>query len=554
MTEAWLNKGNFNRALAACQKAIWNQSDDVDTNDIFFNPPIHKVRDKFGYLKTLKTKIKILQRLDSNAELLLPTFETCITAIELMDSLRSVYHSDASKTFLGSNGFPIFESAICTALKLYQNTEKKSYLKYAFSFAEKSKALLLLESSKILNNEEEALNTELSGIIKSGKLINSDLFFYERKLFEEQRKSTNANLLKIKNWEAKLKGLRSAAEKNRFHLETTFPDYYHLNHDLSVVSVEEIQDILLQSQRKKSAFIEYFLGDSALYIFFISKDIFQVFEFPDVDTLNQALSDILYLQSINPNSIRQDSLSLSSYQKYTQAAYLLYQQLLAPCLENKPVDQLIIVPDGQLGYLSFEALLKAPAASGLVNYSSSHLDYLIEDYEFSYANSGSLFLLNYNKKKSSAHRPYAGFAPVFKQGRSITSVERGCHNGQLGFLENSEKSVKAVREIFGGDLYMYEKATKNSFLNAAPSYRLLHLSTHACVDDDDPMFNKVYFADDYLATYELYKLRLNADLVVLSACETSKGELVRGGRHYEPGKRVYAGRLPINNYQPMECQ
>ena len=56
----------------------------------------------------------------------------------------------------------------------------------------------------------------------------------------------------------------------------------------------------------------------------------------------------------------------------------------------------------------------------------------------------------------------------------------------------------------------------------------MHLATHACINEQDPMLSKIYFSDDYLTYYDLNNLELNADLAVLSACNTGNGKLEKG--------------------------
>lgn len=89
----------------------------------------------------------------------------------------------------------------------------------------------------------------------------------------------------------------------------------------------------------------------------------------------------------------------------------------------------------------------------------------------------------------------------------------------------------------GGSLYLEEKATKQLFLKIAGSYNILHLATHASVDDENPLqsFIAFYPEDESLLsgyrlyTHELYNMRLDSvNLVVLSSCEAGNGRLVKG--------------------------
>ena len=172
-------------------------------------------------------------------------------------------------------------------------------------------------------------------------------------------------------------------------------------------------------------------------------------------------------------------------------------------------------------------LLSEAAGQEPVDYSSQHLQYLIEDYQLSYAYSGSLLLESLGFSNKEANYVYGGFAPFNQQSGSIAQ-ERNCSDGELARLPNSETSVNTVHQLLGGKKFLGDHATRKTFIEQVANYQLLHLSTHACVDDNSPLFNRIYFADEALSTYELYRLQLNAALVVLSACETGKGRLVHG--------------------------
>jgi CHAT domain-containing protein len=92
-----------------------------------------------------------------------------------------------------------------------------------------------------------------------------------------------------------------------------------------------------------------------------------------------------------------------------------------------------------------------------------------------------------------------------------------------------------VTQLLGGSALYGSEASLDAFRRLAPEYRVLHLSTHGKADDragdyaflalgvpgDTSTFDKLYARD-------LYGIGLNADLVVLSACETATGKLRRG--------------------------
>ena len=99
----------------------------------------------------------------------------------------------------------------------------------------------------------------------------------------------------------------------------------------------------------------------------------------------------------------------------------------------------------------------------------------------------------------------------------------------------SEKEVSFSKHLLSGDSYLYRKATEENFRKFAPQSKVIHLATHAIINDEFPLYSKFLFSnpptsldDGLLHTHEIYNLNLNSDLAVLSACNTGRGKLIRG--------------------------
>ncbi|MCB0620683.1 MAG: CHAT domain-containing protein, partial [Saprospiraceae bacterium] len=99
----------------------------------------------------------------------------------------------------------------------------------------------------------------------------------------------------------------------------------------------------------------------------------------------------------------------------------------------------------------------------------------------------------------------------------------------LAPLAGNKQEVLDIAGLLGGDYFLDGQADRESFERSARQYQIVHLATHACVNSADPLYNQIFFSDDqYLYTFDIYNLNLNADLIVLSACETGLGKVVEG--------------------------
>lgn len=97
-----------------------------------------------------------------------------------------------------------------------------------------------------------------------------------------------------------------------------------------------------------------------------------------------------------------------------------------------------------------------------------------------------------------------------------------------------EEAIYVHRRV-GGKLLVGDRATKENFLREAGNYDIIHLSQHTRIDKNHPMSSQLSFypfrdtiSRGGLKAYEIYAMDLNAQLAVLSACNTGGGKLEQG--------------------------
>ena len=228
-----------------------------------------------------------------------------------------------------------------------------------------------------------------------------------------------------------------------------------------------------------------------------------------------------------------------------QAALLLvklHRQLLAPALGDLPagVRRLVIVPDGPLHRLPFALLRSREAATAS----------LVARYELSVVPSATLWR-HWRRSDSPSFRspaliladpmladpladPVLADPTPAEEAGPVVAVVRG--DPRFGPLPHAREEGRAVvARLGGGELWVGDAASEAALTREPLSagYALLHLAAHAVADSRDPERSSVFLApgdgeDGRLTPAEILELDLRERLVVLAACETAAGELVRG--------------------------
>mgnify|MGYP006300745133 FL=1 len=235
-----------------------------------------------------------------------------------------------------------------------------------------------------------------------------------------------------------------------------------------------------------------------------------------------------------------EGLRQKDYQRYASHAHALYQKIVGKFLTSAASDirRLIIIPDGHLGYIPFEALLsKAPPEQAAYH----QLNYLIKDYTLAYQYSASLLLTQESMKEAppSFETAFMGYAPAFDRQRNPLLATRSAADAQLVSelqdLPYAREEVSGIASLMNGEAYTAGEATESRFKERAAKGQFLHLASHTLINDQEPLYSRLVFSPDessaedgLLHTYELYGMNIPAEMVALSAFNTGLGKIKAG--------------------------
>lgn len=552
IAKAYINNNNFEQAKIYANKAlaIFNKENIKEKGDTYLNlAKINILKNNnslheqyldsaakyIGYDRTTPEKFDRVTELD----VLSYFFETNLLKFEQQlkhtknqkysDSIRITYQTfldfqdysyqkfsrRENKGFRIDKNHYLYENSILNILD--RNREDEFLL--AFEEAEKVKSRLLIENLNKQNAQKFA-NINDSLLTKEYDLEKKLSQLEQRKINLKATDSllivTNNEIFEVKNEKDKLQEL----------IKTQHPEYYNLVYNQNVSSVSDMQQLLEANQ----SLVEYFVGKQHIFIFHITKTQFNIKkirkDFPLKEWVSQ-LREGIYNYWAMPNASDAD---LKKYTEiYKKVAFQLYEKLLLP-ISDELSDKLIIIPDASLNFIPFDALLTADA-TGITN--DKDFPFLIKKHEITYNYSATLYHQLKRKEESTAKNDVLAFAPKFVDETKETTI--ALRRNGLGALKYNVAEVTAISKLFDTNIFKDSLATKSNFIGHVKDHKIIHLSTHAKSNDIQGDYSFIAFSNkndslqqQKLYVKELYNLNLDADMVVLSACETGIGELKKG--------------------------
>jgi CHAT domain-containing protein len=518
------SKTEFSKALKNYQNSInillgedFNEFSIIKDDRLFEDQDLLKgITAKATVLKNLANSTNNLDEKYSFLKVALSEFDN---ADKIINKNRQSSDREGTKLFLSEFFRDSYENAIDCSFLLYEIDKDLAYLEKANEFMAKSKGLLLLENlsgAEAINTlglpdsiliKENSLKTEIAAIIKNLNLI--------------KRTATplDSSLVKLNQ-----QLLDKTREQDIFkqELERVFPNYFEFKYRYDYPDLNEIQN---WAKGSNSTILEYFYGSNFVFGLGVNQDSLKLFKIIKDSTLENNLS--------NYNNSLKFGFSFSTqkidFNNFTLSGHYLFQKLLAPIIRSvDSVQNLVIIPDGYLSTIPFDALLQREVNPNKVDY--RNLPYVHNEYRISYHFNSSMGINSSHVPNRTASNLIA-FSFSSEDVKNL-SAEQLLTTNQIG---GSAKEINSISGLVSNvDLFSGLDATEENFVKNAPNYDIIHLAIHGEADLENSMDSKLIFPsggeghDGFLYPFELYNLSLNAKLVVLSACESGIGKMFSG--------------------------
>ena len=521
---------NSDSALFYFQQAIITASKDFESADWDDNPSVDQIGENFSFInlisqKSLALKQKYIED-STQANLLTQALHGYQLIDTLIDKQRQSFEREGSQLLRSAKVKKIYADAIdCLyLLSNLESNEKHAWL--AYHFIEKSKARILLdELMKVENNNRSGIPDELfkeERGLRSAELL--QLRNLERERLESTRDEESIILIQDSLYE-----ISRAKQRNLEKLRSNHPQYYHSKYIQSASVIHLTKDFL---QTHNAQLIDFFWHKDLVYVIGINQTGIVFNKIKDVKRLEE---DLVKLQKLLTKSPAQSD--MSEILSFQDLSFDLFNQLLEPILsvDSAVSEKLIVVPDGMIASIPFEVLTPRKTDSPS---SYKQLSYLLTDFVISYAYSSELLMIDYGDYQTDRV-----LAVSFSDEAKSSSARE---------LPGSSNEIDAIAKIMDNGVFLKgNHASKLKFVHEGQDYGILHLALHGVSDIQNPFDSHLIFKDtlgdlDTLFAYELYNLRLNAKLVVLSSCETGIGKNYAGEGVYSLARSfLFAGGRSI---------
>ncbi len=517
LSKIYQSKRELKKALITCQKAFTNIISDFNDLDIYTNPIFNKKQSYNIYLEILSLKAELLDYkylLDGSEQDLMFAQYSWSTCLNIIDDIRNSYLSENSKLNLSEQVLHIYEKSFLNIIQCYQLEQNDIYLEQAFVIAEKGKSAVLFSQmneldarkSLMISSELEQQENELRNLLTQ---IDVSISIEESK--KEKADSKIIEKLENQHFDTNRK-----YEKLIEEFEKSQPNYFDLKYKRETISLSQFQiEIKTLDVNKKSAILSYNVIQNIAFVFLIKPNDYKMTQIELGNDFKEKIDEL------------NESISFAEFEDFELISSDLYQILIEPIKnEIKALDKLIIIRDSVMSQLPFETLVKPNQKK-----SDFHsIKYLIQEVEIVYHYSASLLLNSIKSEKINnlQEDSFLGLAPI----DFVTNKE------DLNSLHRTEEEINFVSSLFENSnknhiTFLKESATKENLIKHCDAYKFILISTHGFMSEDENL-SGIYFtsnakeSSNILFTSEVYNLKLNASLVVLSSCASGKGQYRRG--------------------------
>lgn len=472
-------------------------------------------------------------------------------ALTIDEELRTKVGSQQSRASFFASVQELREFYIDLLMRLHKADPSQQLDRAAFNASETGRARSLLELLNESTTEiHHSVDPELLNRRRVLAAAIAEKAEAQARLLRGQHTDEQATAAK-----EEIAALTTEYDQVEARIRNTSPQYAALIQPVPL-KLEETQKQVLDAE---TLLLEYSLGEQKSFLWAVTPDSVKTYELPNRATIEPLARRVYELLTARNRSVANETLEqrrrrLESVDtEYAKAASGLSQMILGPAAAELKNKRLLIVSDGVLQFIPFAGLPDPTTAQ-----------HLMIDHEVVTAPSTAVVALlrQETTNRKPATKTLAVFAdPVFSnddprvraaslghatrdEKTSVSDAVRSASEmglGELRRLRFSRQEADEITRFANNDLKLEAvdfRATRELATSSElGQYRIVHFATHGLINNTHPELSGVVLSlvdekggpqNGFLRLYDLYNLKLSADLVVLSACQTALGKDVRG--------------------------
>ena len=417
-------------------------------------------------------------------------YDSCQKARGALETLRSSLRGDELKIAFMKNRLEVYESLveICLLAGDQQNAAEES-----FSYIEMAKSRSLAELLMRSGPAVAIANPGQSELVRRIREMREELNWYYRRIELEQLRAEEPSPARIE----KLQQEALAHENELLHVLREVPQ----SGDIVQPDAPAMSSLaaIRAALPPDAALVEYFTLKDQFIAAIVTRENLEIVPLtPSSRVVNLLRLFHFQISKFKLGADYTQTFEQSMLESVQAHLRQLYDEVLGPLRDRlRAQKHLVIVPHGVLHYLPFHALFDGAA-------------YLVDSFTISYAPSASVFAHCQEK-------------PALVAGGALVL---GVPDAQAPFIREEVESVAGI--LPDAELIVGSGATAQVLRERGLHSRLIHIATHGRFRQDNPMFSAIRLGDAYLNLYDLYQLKLNAELVTLSGCATGMNVVTAG--------------------------
>ncbi|WP_445299913.1 CHAT domain-containing protein [Microcoleus sp. AT3-D2] len=466
------------------------------------------------------------------------------SSIKIIENLRTKIASPELRSSYFATVQNYYEFYIDLLMQLHKTNPKSGYNTKALEASERSRARSLLELLQESNaNIREGISPDL---LQQEKSVQQQLDAIEKQRIQELS-SPNPNQTKIAEIDSGRLALLQQYQQLQTQVRTASPRYAALTQP-QPLTLPEIQKQILD---ENTILLQYSLGEAHSYLWVVTSTGLTSYELPkraDIETAARNFRDAI------TSPIQRDI-----PQKVAEASANLGQLILQPAAAQLGNKRLLIVPDGVLHYTPFPALtLPQPAGP------NTNVPLIAEHEIITLPSASTLAILrqNYGDRKPPSRNLAILADPVFSPddervkgkitqattekleannlglNRSLRASNRQWPPERLAFTRQEAQTISSLFPSASSSQKIDFDASRTTATDGSlANYQIVHFATHGLANSKNPELSGIVMSmvDDkgnlvngFLRLTDIFNLKLAANLVVLSACQSGMGQNVKG--------------------------